>query len=298
MMGFRGQQDATAVAHWFLQYFVPNGCASGAGAYVVAALTALLLTAVGKGGFGGLGALSVPILLMVMRPEQTTLAVAMWAPMLIVCDLCTLPFYTKEYSWRPILLLAPWTTLGLLIGRGCLDWFSQTPQAGVWLKVTIGTLSIGFALSQAARYYVARRAQQRVEPWVPQWWQAIPFGLSAGIATMLAHAAGSIFAMFLIPQQLDRRSFVGTSTRYYLIFNTAKIPIFMATSPLTSHGSYLTWESLRLVLWLIPLVPVGVFVGKWLNSNFSNRYFNIVINVLLGLTGAWLVYSNIPGLKG
>ena len=282
----------------FQQWFVPQGCSTGPTQYVIAAVVALLLTAVGKGGFGGLGALSVPILMMVMRPESATLAVAMWAPMLILCDLTTLPFYAKQCNWRPILLLAPWTTLGILIGRLCLDWFRQNPEAGVWLKVTIGALSILFALSQGARYYVARRTQTRVEPWRPVWWHAIPFGLAAGVSTMLAHAAGSIFAMFMIPQQLDRRLFVGTAARYYLIFNTLKMPFFMASSPMSNQGSYITWESLRLILWMVPLVPLGVYSGNWLNNNFSNRFFNVVVNVLLALTGVYLVYTNLPWLKG
>lgn len=282
---------------WFEAWFVPQGC-TGPTEYVIAAVVALLLTAVGKGGFGGLGALSVPILMMVMAPDRATLAVAMWAPMLIICDLFTLPFYAKERDWRPILLLAPWTTLGLFLGRLCLDWFNTTPGAGAWLKVTIGVLSILFALSQAGRYYVARRTQTQVTPWRPTWWQAAPFGVVAGVTTMLAHAAGSIFAMYMIPQQLDRRSFVGTSTRYYLIFNTVKIPFFLVSSPVTGQGSYITGESLRLVLWLIPLVPMGVFAGNWLNNNVSNKFFNIAVNVLLALTGIWLVYANLPWWKG
>lgn len=289
---------------WFEHWFVPSGCSAGPGVYAVAAIVALLLTAVGKGGFGGLGALSIPVLMMVMPPEQTTLAIAMWAPMLIICDVCTLPFYAKECNWRPIVLLAPWVTLGILLGRLCLDWFRQAPGAGVWLKVTIGALSIVFALSQVARYYVARRAQRQVEPWVPTWWQAAPFGLAAGATSMVAHAAGSIVAMYLIPQQFDRRVFVGTSTRYYLIFNTVKVPVLMATvpaflafSPQSSQGSYLTWESVRLALWLVPLVPLGVLAGNWLNNNFSNRLFNLTINVLLAVSGAWLVYSNLPWFK-
>jgi uncharacterized protein len=142
------------------------------------------------------------------------------------------------------------------------------------------------------------RAQRQVEPWRPVWWQAIPFGLTAGVSTMLAHAAGSIFAMFMIPQQMDRRLFVGTSARYYLIFNTLKMPIFMASSPMSSQGSYITWESLRLILWMIPLVPLGVYSGNWLNNNFSNRFFNVAVNALLALTGVYLVYTNLPWLKG
>ncbi len=114
---------------------------------------------------------------------------------------------------------------------------------------------------------------------------------------MIAHAAGSIFAMFMIPQQMDRRLFVGTSARYYLMFNTIKIPFFMLSFPLSIQNSYLTWESLRLILWMVPLVPLGVMAGNWLNNNFSNRFFNITINVLLGLTGAYMVYTNLPRWK-
>lgn len=288
------------MVEWFQQWFVPAG-STGPVAYVVAAAAALLLTAIGKGGFGGLGALSIPVLLLAMRPGNTSLAIAMWAPVLILCDLLTLPFYVRQCSWRPILILAPWTTLGLFAGRICLDWFNRTPGAEPWLKVTIGALSILFALSQAARYYVARRAQRQVQPWVPTWWQAVPFGLSAGITTMIAHAAGSIFAMYMIPQQFDRRVFVGTSARYYLIFNTLKIPFFIFPMPFVLgassgvvQGSYLTWESLRLALWLIPLAPLGVYAGHWLNNNFSNRNFTLIVNILLALTGVWLIYANLP----
>jgi hypothetical protein len=281
----------------FTQWFVPAGASTGPLEYAVAAVIALLLTAIGKGGFGGLGALSVPILMMVMKREAATLAVAMWVPMLIICDLFTLPFYARERNWRPILLLAPWTLLGLFAGRLCLDYFRMHPETGGWLKVIIGALSIAFALAQAVRYYIARRAQQRVEPWRPKWWQALPFGLSAGVSTMLAHAAGSIVAMFLIPHRFDRRTFVGTSARYYLIFNTVKIPFFVISSPVSDQGSYITWESLRLILWLLPLVPLGVWTGSWLNRNMSNRYFHVIVNVLLGLMGAWLVYSNLPWLQ-
>jgi len=265
----------------FEQWFVPDACQVSPALYATAVAVALFVTAFSKGGFGGLGALAVPILMMVM---PGTVAVGMWLPVLILCDLCTVPHYPKERSWRPILLLAPWTLAGLFIGRALLD--RVTPETDNWLKVGVGALSILFAAAQAGRYWLAKRTERQLRPWKPSIWHALPFGLSAGITTMLAHAAGSIVTMFLLPQRLGKREFVGTCARYYLIFNTVKVPFLV-------QGGYITAESLRWILWLIPLAPLGVFAGSSLNKKISNRSFEVVIYVLLVATGIWLIWKNV-----
>jgi len=68
---------------------------------------------VDKGGFGGVGMLSVPLLMMV-APAQFVLG--MWLPLLVLCDIFTLRAYPKEWKLRPVLLLAPGAMCGLGIG--------------------------------------------------------------------------------------------------------------------------------------------------------------------------------------
>jgi len=265
-----------------LEWFVPPAAQEQAFAYFAVTLTALFVTSFSKGGFGGLGALAVPLLMTVL---PGTVAVGLWLPVLIVCDIFTLPHYPRERNWRPILLLAPWTFTGLFIGRLLLD--QVTPQTDNWLKVGVGCLAVLFAAGQGLRAYLARQVQKSVKPWRPTIWHAAPFGLAAGITTVLAHAAGSIVTMFLLPQRLGRREFVGTCARYYLIFNSVKVPFFV-------QGGYITLETLRWMLWMIPLAPLGVMLGSSLNRRISNRAFEIVVHILLAATGIWLIAKNLP----
>ena len=49
-------------------------------------------------------------------------------------------------------------------------------------------------------------------------------GAAAATSSTLAHAAGPIIALYLLPQRLDRQLFVGTCAIYFFILNTAKLP--------------------------------------------------------------------------
>jgi len=251
---------------------------------MAAAALAVMLVAVSKGGFGGgVGALSMPLMLQVVAEDSSGVVVGMWLPVLIVCDICTLPHYPKTWRPRALLHIAPGTVAGIVAGLFLLKPFGAR---GWLLKLGIGALSLAFVALWAARAWFGRRVAER-PPWKPTWTVGTLAGLAAGISTMIAHAAGSIVQMYVLPQKLDKREFVGTCARFFFFFNVFKLPFFI----LSSSEARLTWGAFRSSLWLFALAPFGVWLGSWLNRKTDPVWFVRLIYAFLALAGGKLVFE-------
>jgi hypothetical protein len=111
---------------------------------------------------------------------------------------------------------------------------------------------------------------------------------------MLAHAAGPIITMYLLPQKLDKREFVGTTVRYFFTFNLVKVPFFMALK----GEARLDWPIFRATLWMLALAPLGVWLGSWLNHKLQPRHFSRIIYACLAAAGAKLLWDALRVLLG
>lgn len=263
------------------EWILPPGYAGHPGWYVLLAVIALLLTGVSKGGFGaGLGTLSIPIM-MTIAPARFSLG--MYLPLLIFCDILTLRHYPREWKARPLLLLAPWMLVGIVIGAFLLDRLS--PQT---TKACVGGAAIGFVLLDWLRMTVKRRLDQdgHLAPFRPTLLTASPFGIAAGISTTIAHAAGAVTTIYFLPQRMDKRDFVGTHARFYFLFNSVKVPFYLYLAVINA-------ETLTKSLWLVPLAPLFVWMGAAMNHRMSAEIFNRVVYLLLAVTGAYLLYANV-----
>jgi hypothetical protein len=97
-------------------------------------------------------------------------------------------------------------------------------------------------------------------------------------------AAGPIAAIYLLAQHLPRQAFIGTSVIFFFIINTVKL------IPYSLLGLIDT-STLWIGLWLLPLIPVGTFLGARLNRVMSENMFRVVIFVIVVLTGARMVWG-------
>jgi len=268
---------------WLEHWIVPPGHQVPPALYVPATAAALLMIATSKGGFGGLAVAASPLMLMVLDAKT---ALGLLLPMLALCDLMTLPFYPREYAWRPILLLAPWTLAGILAG-----WFllgRVNPLTMPLLNVGVGGLAVVFAVLEVVRWHMVRRSvfgDRPAAPWRPGVLVSVPFGFAAGLCTMLAHAAGAVTTIYLLPQRLDAQVFAGTTNRYYLAVNLIKVPFYVYLGMITA-------ETLRYSVWLLPVAFFGVWAGAYLNRRVSQRGFRFIVVVLLLASGAVLVYRD------
>lgn len=278
-----------------MEWLIVPGASAKPAAYVAAAVVAVMLVAVSKGGFGsGLGMLSVPVMMLV---APATSVLPMMLPVLIACDILAIREYPKFYSREAIVRLAPGAVAGLLIGWGLLWWLSQPGNEGLrarneaYLRLGIGALCVIFVALWGVTQWLRRHEGER-PPWRPTWLGGTVAGVPSGVTTMLAHAAGPVFTMYLLPQGLDRRSFVGTTVRYFFVFNLLKIPLFL-TIP---GAARLSWGVFKSELWMLALAPLGVWAGRWLNDRLSQRWFNWFLYFFLTLAGGQLIWNGARAL--
>jgi len=258
--------------------------------YIPLAVVALLLGAVSKGGFGGgVGILSMPLMFLLL---PAPFAITLWVPVLVACDLATINRYPREWAPHICWRLAPGTFLGLLAANLFLFSLRTAPdQSGAlararveeleaWLKIMVALICCVFVVLQL------RPARTSESAWQPNWPTSLGVGLITGITTTFAHAAGPVTTMYLLPQKLEPRVFVGTMGRFFLAVNSSKIPFLLAIG-------WFTWPVVRYALWLVVLAPLGVLLGSWLNRRLSPVLFVRIVHLCLLVTAGKLVYDAI-----
>jgi uncharacterized membrane protein YfcA len=105
---------------------------------------------------------------------------------------------------------------------------------------------------------------------------ALP-GSMSGFASALANAGGPPMTAYLLLQKLNPTPFVGTATLFFATMNALKLPAFLA-------ADVIDIPKLISVAWAIPLIPVGVWVGRRLIDHINPTYFNALM--LVGLLWA------------
>ena len=98
-------------------------------------------------------------------------------------------------------------------------------------------------------------------------WFAWGMGLLAGVTTMLANAAGPIFALYALAVALPKFEIVGTSAWFFFIINSFKVPFSLGLGLI--HG-----QTLLLNLILSPAIIAGVFGGRWIMTRIPQRLFD------------------------
>jgi uncharacterized membrane protein YfcA len=95
--------------------------------------------------------------------------------------------------------------------------------------------------------------------------------------------------IYLLPQKLDKETFVATSLIFFFTLNYAKILPYL----------WLRFFDARVLVAAALLVPVGiagVYAGVWMQRRIDARWFYRLIYALLFATGTKLLYDGITGL--
>jgi uncharacterized membrane protein YfcA len=185
-------------------------------------------------------------------------------------------------------MLIPGLVLGVGGGWLILDWFLALPNAELWMKRVIGFLAVSFVGVQFYRMQRENRLGVPGKPYEPRPSHGVLLGASAGLTSTLAHAGGPLIVLFLLPQKLDRRVFVGTVIKYFFVGNLVKL------YPYTREG-LLNLGSLKIAAVLVPCVVAGTFIGVVLNRKFSDRVFRFVVYALALCVGLYLLSGWQPG---
>ncbi len=244
-------------------------------AFWITAAFVMIITGLGKSGFGsGIGALATPLLALTI---PVTDAAALLLPLLIIMDWFALPHYytQRRFDSHHLRILLLGSVIGVAIGAFFFTTLNHNERA---MKMGIGALALIFVLLQVGRSLIfGAMSDHRPAPWVG--WL---MGVLGGFTSTVAHAGGPPITIYLVPQNLPRDRFVGTTVLLFAAINLMKlIPYYFL--------GLLRVGNLSTILVLAPLAFVGVRLGIWLNKRFTNLWFNRFIYTFLFLTGVELL---------
>jgi len=112
------------------------------------------------------------------------------------------------------------------------------------------------------------------------------WGAVGGFTTMLANAGGPAWQMHLLPQRLDKLTYVGTFTMLFAASNLMKIPAYGALGQLTG-------ENLAIGAILLPLAVIANYAGIWLVRRTPTELFFRIAYVLMFVISLELIRSGL-----
>jgi uncharacterized membrane protein YfcA len=241
-------------------------------------IPAILLMGISKGGFGGgVGLIATPMVALVTTPTR---AAAILLPILCAMDVVGVIAYRR--SWDPVnmRILLPGSVVGILLGTATFRFLDES-----LIRLLLGALALGFVL----RYWLVRTPQQ--EPTAPSrragsFWAAV-----SGFTSFVAHAGGPPLSVYLLPQNMDKTLFVGTTVVYFTFVNYLKLV------PYSLLGQF-SGENLLTSLVLSPLAPLGMWLGIWLHRRIDEKIFYQAIYGMLAAVGLKLLYDGVGALIG
>jgi hypothetical protein len=248
-------------------------------------LSTMLLASLGvvfiglsKAGFGGgLGMLTTPICVLAFGASgrEPSFAIGTLLPLLCAGDAFSLYHYWGKWERKNLKYLLPGVVAGVLVGVHLVGRFSPRQ-----LNIAIGVLALSFVTFQFVKAAIFRAEGA----FSPNHRIGIPCGIGAGVTSTFAHGAGPVVSLFLIPQQLPKEIYMGTTVLVFTWINWIKMPFFVVQGIITR-------ETLLTGLCYFPLIPLGVWVGVWLNRKFSEKLFLRMVYGLTFLAGVQLIFN-------
>ena len=237
--------------------------------YLMTALVALNI-GLSKGGLGGMpGALATPLMALVMPADQ---AIGLVLPILMLADVFAVAAYWRRWNSRLVWLLIPGAVVGVTIGT----YFITTAPTRA-LQITLGVIVLLFAI-----YKIFEKRILGLFHYQPRDWHGVVAGTITGFSSALAHTGGPPVSIYLLMQAVSPVVFNATAAIFFLILNWIKVPYYW-------YAGLFNFQLLWQVVWILPLVPVGVWLGKRFSSKVNKETFDWVIVVLLMIISVMLI---------
>ncbi len=225
---------------------------------------AAMCAGMAKTGFSGMGTVAL-VLMALVFPKNAKESTGALLTILIVADTFAVLAFRRHANWRVVLRLLPPAFVGVVIG-----WLLMPLVPDGAFRPLLGGITLGLIA-----LLIIQRALPKLTTVVSDHpavgWLA---GLTGGVATMIANAAGPIMSIYLLACRLPKMELVGTGAWFFFVINLSKVPFSVGLGLIDG-------QSLLLTLALAPLVAVGAFSGKWLLARINQAVFE---GLLIGFT--------------
>jgi uncharacterized membrane protein YfcA len=239
------------------------------------AVVAAIGIGVSKSGLPGISLLHI-VIFANLFPALASTGVVL--PMLVAGDIGAVVLFRRHAQWKHVFRTLPPALIGVVIGWGIMRWALHAEIPAAKFNPVIGGIVLVLALVQLGRYFkpglFAHIPHTRGFAWT--------IGLVAGIVTMLANAAGPVFALYLLAVALPKDAFVGTAAWFFLLINSIKIP-FSAQLGLISFPT-LIFNAL-----LVPAIIGGLFLGRTVVARIPQKTFDTLVLAFAAIAAAKLL---------
>lgn len=231
-------------------------------------IPAVLLLGVSKSGFGaGFGSLAVPMMALAVSVPQ---AAAILMPVLLLMDILGMAVFRKDFDLKLLKFVVPFGLVGIVIGTLLFRVLDPHTVAGI-----VGVFTLLFL---AQRLLFPPRPDS---PPPPRWLGAI-LSITAGFTSFIAHAGGPPISAYVIPLRLSPIRFTATMAFFFFVINLSKwIPY--------AWLGLLDMRNMATSLVLLPIAPLGVWVGVRLARRINQVLFYRMLYLGMFLTGIKLV---------
>ena len=239
--------------------------------FYAVSIPAVLLLGISKSGFGaGFGSLAVPMMALAVTVPQ---AAAILMPVLLVMDLLGMAAFRNDFDRKLLKFLLPFGLLGIVAGALLFKVLEPKVVAGI-----VG----GFTLLFLAQRLMFPPRPDSAPP--PRWAGAL-LTVTSGFTSFIAHAGGPPINAYVIPLKLRPVLFTGTMAFFFFFINLSKwVPY--------AWLGLLDMRNLATSLVLLPLAPVGVWIGVRIARRISPLWFYRLLYTGMALTGIKLVWDS------
>ena len=238
--------------------------------FYVVAIPAVILLGISKSGFGaGFGSLAVPIMALSISVPQ---AAAILMPVLLLMDVLGMAAFRRDFDRELLKFLVPFALVGTIIGALLFKLLDARVVAGM-----VGAFTLLFL---AQRLLFPPRPDS---PPPPRWLGAI-LTITSGFTSFIAHAGGPPINAYVIPLRLSPLKFTATMAFLFFVINLSKwIPY--------AWLGLLDMRNMSTSLVLLPLAPVGVWLGLRVARHISQVLFYRCVYGGMFLTGCKLLWD-------
>ena len=237
-------------------------------AQLLAALAVVGVAYVVRGiaGFGS-GLIATPLLLL-MLPLKLVV------PLVVILDYAASAVQgirdRRQIVWIEIVCVLPTAVVGVVVAF----WLFKVvdPQ---WLVKALAVLLIGIAINQLRSDGNGRR--------VSSLW-ALPAGAFGGLVGTLFGTGGPFYVAYLQGRQLDKVAFRATFSTIFLLDGANRIVSY-------ALAGFLDEIFFQVLICLVPMMALGIFIGRRLHADISQTTFRRGISVLLIFSGTILLFK-------
>jgi uncharacterized membrane protein YfcA len=238
--------------------------------FVAVVVLVCILIGLSKGGLGGpMPPMLTTTLLSQFMPVSHAVSLAL--PLLMIGDAFALWAYWRKWDMSYIRVMLPAAAVGVVIGLFLLAHLDNAT-----LRPLLGTFTLFFVI-----YKIASDQIKTIE-YHPRQWHSVVVGSATGLSSAVANAGAPPWTIYMLLRRVPPRTFVGTTTLMFASINLMKLPGTIVAGLLDFH-------LLASIIWCVPLVPAGVWIGRRFVHRVDPVFFERLMLVLLFTVSLFLI---------